>query len=276
MKKFLFGAFILLTSLSCSNILEGGDASVLDATSRNLSGAEVEMLTVNDIVRSYQGITSRERSIVVRVKNLGFKKTLSVFGELESGVWDTLRSNARYLGPAGEGYELWSIFATRNAFHGDPKWADEFVIRYDVNGATYWDNNGGSNHVAAYHAGPGMAPAAGNIRLNFDSYYSYNHSVGGSLFVRNLSPDKTIKILYTADSWASSSIAYATYNSQYFPSYGYPIPSPNRYSVEYWTFNFDLPEGSSLQDVEYAIAYEVNGVTYWDNNFGNNYAPGKN
>jgi hypothetical protein len=219
-------------------------------------------------------MTSRERSIVVRVKNLGYEKNLAVFGELETGVWDNLSSNARYLGPAGEGYELWSIFASRGSYRGDPKWGDEFVIRYDVAGGTYWDNNGGSNHVADYHSGAKMTSAAGNIRLNFDNFYTYNNSVGGNLFVRNLAPQKTIKILYTTDDWASSNIAYASYLSQVWPSYGSSIPSPNRYNVESWTFSFALPEGIGPKDVEYAIAYEVNGTTYWDNNFGNNYAPG--
>jgi hypothetical protein len=274
MKTILLGALALLIGFSCSAVLDGPGATKLDAQSRNLSGAEVELLTVNDIVRSYHGMVSRERNIVVRVKDLGYEKNLAVFGELESGVWDNLSSTARFMGPAGDGYELWNIYASRGSYRGDPKWGDEFVIRYDVAGATYWDNNSGNNHVADYHSGAQMTPAAGNIRLNFDNHYQYKNSVGGNLFVRNLAPQKTIKIVYTMDNWTNSSIAYASYKSEVYPSYGSSIPSPNRYGVESWTFSFALPEGIGPQDVEYAIAYEVNGVTYWDNNFGNNYVPG--
>jgi hypothetical protein len=55
----------------------------------------------------------------------------------------------------------------------------------------------------------------------------------------------TVKVRHTGDNWA-------TYTDE----------------VVYGSFNF-YTTGSDL--AQYAVCYTVNGVEYWDNNFGSNY-----
>jgi len=42
------------------------------------------------------------------------------------------------------------------------------------------------------------------------------------------------------------------------------------YTSAHWGFSAELDQ--SVTYIEYAVACEVNGVTYWDNNYGKNYS----
>ena len=39
--------------------------------------------------------------------------------------------------------------------------------------------------------------------------------------------------------------------------------------MERWGASIEIP--STVEKVEYAVVYKVNGVEYWDNNYGKNY-----
>ena len=76
--------------------------------------------------------------------------------------------------------------------------------------------------------------------------------------MQNYGYNKVVKVRYTTDNWATFKDADLTYYSTYDDG------------TEYWSVELD----SSVKidsNFKYAISYTVNGVTYWDNNFGLNY-----
>ncbi|CAH1225598.1 hypothetical protein PAECIP111893_05276 [Paenibacillus plantiphilus] len=82
--------------------------------------------------------------------------------------------------------------------------------------------------------------------------------LSGGIEVTNLSPTKQVKVVYTTGGgiWLEQSASYVTSVAG-----GY----------EAWNFDIDAPLASTF---EFAIKYEVNGQTYWDNNNGSNYKVG--
>ncbi|XP_064917572.1 protein phosphatase 1 regulatory subunit 3B isoform X1 [Columba livia] len=87
-------------------------------------------------------------------------------------------------------------------------------------------------------------------------------SVVGTVKVKNLAFEKTVKIRMTFDTWKN----FVDYPCQYVKdTYG---------GSDRDTFSFDisLPEGiKSHERVEFAISFECNGKVYWDSNRGTNY-----
>lgn len=77
----------------------------------------------------------------------------------------------------------------------------------------------------------------------------------GLIAVKNLAPDKTVYIHYTTDgkTWKDEPAEYSR-------------TDPNDTKYEVWSFY--LP---TCDPVTFAIKYQVNGNTYWDNNNENNY-----
>jgi len=81
------------------------------------------------------------------------------------------------------------------------------------------------------------------------------------VYVKNLGYHKNIEIVYTTDNGATWNTASASYKTTF-------VNNPDK-TDELWSAEFDVPAGTT--EVEYAVKYEVNGQTYWDNNFGENY-----
>ncbi|NWQ67290.1 PPR3B phosphatase, partial [Neopipo cinnamomea] len=87
-------------------------------------------------------------------------------------------------------------------------------------------------------------------------------SVLGTVKVKNLAFEKTVKIRVTFDTWKS----FVDYPCQYVKDmYGGP-------DQDTFSFDISLPERiQSHERVEFAISFECNGKAYWDNNRGRNY-----
>lgn len=86
--------------------------------------------------------------------------------------------------------------------------------------------------------------------------------LAGTIKVKNLSFEKSVKVRVTFDSWKSHTDIGCKYIKDTYPS---------SYSD---TFSFEVcfPENLRLHEhVEFAISYEVAGCEYWDSNEGKNY-----
>lgn len=271
MKKVFFALTIVsLLVLSCGNALTGtGEAEV---ASRSIA-APVKVVSINDTESFHYGIPARYRTVRVKVANLAFEKELYIFAEMEDGSWSELNPSgtAQYVGPAEDGYEIFDISASWTVYYGATAWADELVIKYVVDGQTYWDNNGGANYSAEAHSGYQIFDTDVLV-ANTPWWSSYSNAFYGNINVRNLSYDKDVEIVYTFNNWETTFVASATYNRNYGISYASPISSPNQHGIENWSFNVQIPEGYGAEDVQFAVAYTpADGVTRWDNNYGNNY-----
>ena len=150
---------------------------------------------------------------------------------------------------------------------GDPP-VDQFVVQYQVLGATYWDNNSGFNYtldaVAAEDVdGIGSALLTANVQS-----VGFEVDAGGNLtidvLVRNLAYVKQVAIVYTTDNW----VTFHNMSGGWKQSYP-PFGLAHQVNAELWTVSASVGAGKHGQ---FAVFYDVNGSRFWDNNFGRNYS----
>ncbi|XP_021458478.2 protein phosphatase 1 regulatory subunit 3B isoform X1 [Oncorhynchus mykiss] len=87
-------------------------------------------------------------------------------------------------------------------------------------------------------------------------------ALSGTVKVKNLSFEKSVKVRVTFDTWKS----YTDLECQYLKD--------TYTGSNYDTFAFEVSLPAELRPhkhIEFAICYEVNGQTYWDGNQGRNY-----
>ena len=103
-----------------------------------------------------------------------------------------------------------------------------------------------------------------NIEKNnvcLEKTYCNRNGVYGRIQVKNIAFEKDISVRYTFDSWAAVKEMKARY-----------IPGASIADTDTFFFHVPPPGWSSGdQKMEFAICYTVDGETYWDNNFGDNY-----
>ncbi|KAI9206435.1 putative phosphatase regulatory subunit-domain-containing protein [Polychytrium aggregatum] len=89
----------------------------------------------------------------------------------------------------------------------------------------------------------------------------------GEVAVRNLAFHKSVSIRYTVDGWSSHTDHGLSFKSSASQSFGEYV------GIDIFQFELDLAalSSSSPVNLEFVVKYEVNGTTYWDNNFGANH-----
>ncbi|KAM9338523.1 protein phosphatase 1 regulatory subunit 3B [Symphorus nematophorus] len=87
-------------------------------------------------------------------------------------------------------------------------------------------------------------------------------ALAGTVKVKNVSFEKSVKLRVTFDSWKSHTDVDCVYMKDTYPS---------SYS-DTFSFSVCLPDGLRPHEhVEFAVCYEVAGREYWDSNSGENY-----
>lgn len=173
----------------------------------------------------------------VSVQNLGYTKQVIV--HYYDGSWKT--ANCSYVkdDPNNTGFEVWH-FQLNEVGH-----VSALYVEYDVNGTTYYDNNNGSNYS--------LDGSYNYVALGKDAVkFAYGDTWKG-IFVKNLGYDKKVTVRYTTDNWATYKDVDATYS--YSPTSNVDM--------------FSLPDIPS--PAKFVVYYTINGTTYWDNNYGDNY-----
>ncbi len=196
-----------------------------------------------------QGATKygyRSYDIYVQVE-AGSAATKAVYVHYEmsgSDEWQDVA--ATYLTKIDDNTEIWKA-----SVYG---WGlgSEYAIKYVGDGQTYWDNNNGNNYTYSDYLGVANVKS---MRLTYQS--SENYKIQAA--VRNLAYSKVVKVRYTEDNWAT----YKDVDLSY-------VSAISGTDSEIWevTLNLDPDKRDSFQ---YSLCYQVNGQTYWDNNFGSNY-----
>lgn len=187
----------------------------------------------------------------VAVQNLAFQKKVTINYTTDGKTWSNVPASYLKTNPT-DNYDVWK-FITPSAYPGEPT---TFCIKYEVNGQTYWDNNGGKNY-----SNTNLSKAS--IFVNYIDSYAGSKNNNISLFIttKNFTEDiknsKSVKIRYTEDNWKT----YKDIPADFLDS--------DDYSNLEWCANINVSK--STKHVEFAVVYEVNGTEYWDNNFGSNY-----
>lgn len=185
----------------------------------------------------------------IAVQNLAFQKNVTVHYTIDNGkTWADVPATyvKQNLSTANE--EIWK-FATPTVQYGQQTM---FCIKYQVNGQTYWDNNNGNNYTN---------DAFGKSIVYVNSHDSYTYNGQKYIYITASTKDSTgsVKVRYTEDGWKT----YKDLDCRYISNYSSdPIPE----------WDSEIPVSSSTKQVQFVVINQVNGVQYFDNNFGYNYS----
>jgi Carbohydrate/starch-binding module (family 21) len=202
--------------------------------------------------------------ISAKVQNLGFAKDVSVHYTPDNVTWkdDPLAWTA----PSFGDYDLFTGTVNEQV--------EQFVIRYDVNGQTFWDNNDGQN----YNFISNLATVGGNVVLNKATARQGSEAGGGFVFttswlegeilVNNFGFSKSVGIVITVDGGVNWTATQATFSGNNTADGKFVGPA------EVWTFKtpeFNLNPASD--EFFFAAFYQdlASSREFWDNNFGQNY-----
>jgi len=236
--------------------------------------ANVKLMKANSISRAHYGISSTTKTFVIKVKDLGEDKNIAIHGEYADGTWGNYDAVPQKLADTEDGYEIWKVSTYWSVMDQTERFGSMFVVKYEVNGDVYWDNNNSQNYSLGNHDGTMIADNSVDVSLEYAAMYSNNYnnttSFYGAIDIRNISYDKQVKVVYSTDNWETVKVLNAQYRPVIYPSYSSPIASPNAYGVEKWDFRIDID--GRIDSVDFAISYDVDGQqTKWDNNSGNDY-----
>jgi hypothetical protein len=217
------------------------------------------------------GVTGvNNTKLTVKVQNIAFAKNVVLHYSQPDGAWTekplTWQKN----------------FATYDLFtRSDSTFViTDFVIRYSVDGQTFWDDNNGANYKI-----DGSRPntVGGSVVLNKATARRGSQAGGGfvfttswvegEIFVKNLSFNKRVGIRLTTNGWITFQDTDAAFNGNV------PVAVAVRLSqVEVWKFKTpELNLDQSNPDFMFAVFYnDLNtGQWFWDNNFGLDYTLSK-
>ena len=218
----------------------------------------------------YRGYGTYNRRFMVSVANLAYEKRVSVYHEKKNGTWEEISMS--YVENIDGDRELWEL---DNIEFGIETLADQFVIKYEVDGEVYWDNNQGNNYQMSRQEGYFFAQPALNISVDnkftsvFYSSYEDKNIFRITADVRNIDPTKDVRVVYTTNGWETKNDFPLSFVGYWYNGYNAVLISPNDFGIERWDAGIRLDK--SINQIEFALVYKVNGQEYWDNNYGKNY-----
>ncbi|OHD57024.1 MAG: hypothetical protein A2Y33_08845 [Spirochaetes bacterium GWF1_51_8] len=200
----------------------------------------------------------------IEVENAAYRKEVVVHYTLGS-EWKDIA--ASYLKSIPGNKEIWYFALDGIGFNPFAGWDVRFAVRYTVNGQTYWDNNNGQDYMTGTGPRNFSAEFAWGKSIVAMQYASYGQNdtekfFNCRIFTKYAEGDKSVKIVYTEDNWATVKEAQAQY--VYDDS---DFTGGNKASV-WWAY---APLAGTPENVSFAISYTLNGAAAWDNNFGRNY-----
>ncbi|MFD2564024.1 MULTISPECIES: hypothetical protein [Aquimarina] len=268
MRNFFIVLSVILTMYSCVSDIEQMDSEMKSIElSEKASSDNVKLLSAWTANRSSPVHTNYQRKFKVKVKNLAYQKEVTIHHATYSGDWVDIPLT--YEQSIGNDEEIWVGEVTPDY----ELYSDEFVVKYTVNGETYWDNNNGKNYSMLVNVGGYLSPEI-DIELN----KSFTRSTGLSFAInanvkRNYGAAVTAEVIYTTDGWATKNTIPLSYQRYFRVGYAHYIMSPNQFDVDIYSATIRVPD--EVKSIEFAIVYKVNGQEYWDNNYGNNYTLNK-
>jgi len=213
------------------------------------------------------------KTFYVEVANLAYQKNVFAHQQMGNGLWQDFP--LKYLNSIGDNTEMWGLVYDYSGWGTSNNLGDSFAIKYVVNGQTYWDNNSGKNYTVCGSEGMYLQNGV-NISVDTSfSYYSSNSATSTSNFyivadVRNIAMTKNVTVVYSTDGWKTTLTSPLSFSKDFAIGDEAFLISPNVFGIERWVGSI-IMKSSSQKFIQFAVSYTVNGQTYWDNNFGNNY-----
>lgn len=281
MKRFLSVLSISIFLFSCEKEittqgLQANAATEAGAISAAAPAQKIKLIkTWSVYAYVYSGLYNKQRNFYAEVAKSAYPRKVFVQHKMADGTWQDFPM--KYMRPAAATYDIWYLedgYSGTGGTSSHQDYADEFVLRYEVNGKTYYDNNNSLN----YHVGlcDGMYLRDG-LYVSAETFHSYLVKYSTATYanfyveadVKNLAYSKEVKVVYSTDNWQTSNSVPLSFIQHYAVSDFVVIPNPNIFNNEKWSVYLNLP--GNARYVDYAISYKVNGTEYWDNNYGKNY-----
>jgi hypothetical protein len=252
------GVLVALLS-GCGN----ADASVgeedVTASDSALAAPPITLRYFSSVVMHDYHWDQLNAQVDLRVKDAACAGVAMVHLTEDGASWTDVA--ATRLGAAGAGYSLYRATVSH-------PWSGtelRFALRCNEGTRAVWNNNGGADFRFAGQTG--WVLRSGNV---YNSGYTAGifgapGTLSGSIALRNLAFAKRVTVVFSTDGWRTVQTSDAKYRTLFYTP---GLSNPNALGNEAWDFN--LPIGDAAR-VDYAIAYLVNGQTFWDNNFGANY-----
>jgi len=244
--------------------------------------AQIELNKVDSRLHSKYGFRWQSISIEAVVENLAYEKKVQLMYLDGDGAWIT--EDLNYSGSLGDDLETWSLSINRNITgpYAEGEALDlEFVLRYEVAGEVYWDNNLTRNYFIPAGSGEytpkSLLVDTASARAPYD--YNYNGNTGHvngylsiDVILQNYAMYKDVEIHYSYDNWQTTLVGHASFVSGRYKGYSW-VNYPNANDVEVWKFYSAGPEAQGDAEIlQFAVKYRVDGQIYWDNNYGQNYS----
>jgi len=201
--------------------------------------------------------------ISVKVQNLTFAKDVAIRYTPDNLTWKD--HPLSWTAPTFGDYDLFEGTVNEEV--------EQFVIRYSVNGQTFWDNNNGQN----YDFRSDLAFVGGNVVLYKATSRQGTQAGGGftvttswlegEILVDNFGFSKNVGIVITVDGGVSrttvqGNLAQSTADGKFSGS------------GRVWTFKTpELNLNPASDKFLFAVFHHdlASGKEFWDNNFGQNY-----
>jgi len=244
--------------------------------------AQIELNKIDSRLHSKYGFTWQSIHIEAVVENLAYDKKVQLMYRSEDGGWTA--EDLSYSGSLGDDLETWALSINRNIngpYSDGPALDLEFVLRYEVAGEIYWDNNLTGNYFITAGSGEytpkSLVVDTASARAPYD--YDYNGNTGHvngylsvDVILQNYAMYKNVEIHYSYDNWQTTLVGNASFVSGRYKGYSW-VGYPNSNNIEVWNFYTAGPEAQGNADtLQFAVKYTVDGQVYWDNNYGQNYS----
>lgn len=181
------------------------------------------------------------REIYVQTKdNASDQQVYIHYNYMDGEEWKD--EQAEYVTTLSDGSKIWKASVLSYNL--------KYAIKYIADGQEIWDNNNGNDYT---NEEIGVAP----VTVRRDGY-QYGDTYTVNVLLQNYAYQKNVVVRYTEDDWAT----YTDVPMSYVSSKGN--------NTELWTVDLSL-NSSDAEGFEYCVYYQVNGQTYWANNFGQNY-----
>lgn len=278
MKRVLFLIGMVTVLVSCQKEVSQQDIDNTVLAEESITATQpVRVLkTWTSYAWVYHGLYSKRKLFYAEVAKSRFPRKVTIRHQMFDGSWQDFPMT--FLRAGATGFDVWAFEDDYSNSYYDTTshidYGDAYAIKLEVNGKTYWDNNNGNNYIMDVSEGMFLRDG---LNVSADTYTNYLRKYQNVSYttlnieadLRNIAYQKEVTLVYTTNNWQTTSSAPLNFAQYYSIGNGSVLPNPNMFGIERWTAIVQLP--TSVNNVQYAISYKVNGKTYWDNNYGRNY-----
>ncbi len=229
----------------------------------------IQLIYIKNIVSRTVNGTFQEISFAVRVRDIGFGKSVAIHWCGEDRIWR--ETPAEYRTALGDGFEVWvADVAIPLTMESSIPGNIQFAACLSRNGETYWDSRFGMNYRSDADSGVIVFEPMELRVIGCNPHLSPGIlSLPLEVAVRQEMGPESVTVHWTEDGWATRHQAHAYFRRNHWDlTMGSNARNPNRYGWEVWAARIPLQHAYR---VEFAVECRSRCGTFWDNHDGRNY-----